>query len=133
MQVTKAFLLKSSVQFKPLHSNVCLTRRRCRAEARPDLETSSKSTSAPVSPPTSVSSVVERPLPEALLVGEDAAVFDVETQKTSSWIYFTLVLGVVMAILYFIWLDPHTGFGGAFIHALSSLSSNHEVTLNPNS
>lgn len=60
-------------------------------------------------------------------MGEDAAVFDVEAQKTSSWIYFTLVLGVVMAILYYIWLDPSTGYGGAFIDALYSLSSNHEV------
>lgn len=61
------------------------------------------------------------------LVGEDAGVFDVTTQKTSSWLAFTAILGVVLAILYVIWIDPQTGYGGAYIEAISSLTSNHEV------
>ncbi|CAM6106693.1 unnamed protein product [Calypogeia fissa] len=63
------------------------------------------------------------------LVGEDAAVFNVEEQQTSSWVYFSLVLGVVLAILYVTWLDPNTGYGGAFINALTSLNSSHEVVM----
>lgn len=64
------------------------------------------------------------------LVGEDAAAFDVVEQKTSSWAYFTLVLGVVLAILYVIWLDPNTGYGGAFIDALTALSNgSHEAVM----
>ena len=137
MQVTKNFLLKSSTQLSnrnQLHGNVYFTRR-CRAEALPDVETSNSKSPLPTPKvPTFVNSVVERPpdslddIGQSVLVGEDAAVFDVEAQKTSSWIYFTLVLGVVLAILYYIWLDPNTGYGGAFIDVLSSLSSNHEVS-----
>ncbi|KAL2644736.1 hypothetical protein R1flu_012323 [Riccia fluitans] len=63
------------------------------------------------------------------LVGEDAAAFSVQDQKTSSWIYFTLVLGVVLAILYVVWLDPHTGYGTAFIDALASINPKHEVVM----
>ncbi|KAG0614180.1 hypothetical protein M758_6G157000 [Ceratodon purpureus] len=136
--VTKTFLLKSSTQLSnhnQLHSNVHFTRR-CRAEAQPDVETSkSKPPISAPKLPTFVNSVVERPpdseddIGQPVLVGEDAAVFEVEAQKTSSWIYFTLVLGVVLTILYYIWLDPNTGFGGAFIDTLSSLSSNHEIVM----
>jgi hypothetical protein len=61
------------------------------------------------------------------LVGEDAGVFDVTSQKTSSWLAFTAILGVVLAILYVVWIDPQTGYGGAYIDAISSLTSNHEV------
>lgn len=61
------------------------------------------------------------------LVGEDAGVFDITSQKTSSWLAFTAILGVVLAILYVIWIDPQTGYGGAYIDAISSLTSNHEV------
>ncbi|BFI28605.1 zeta-carotene isomerase [Marchantia polymorpha subsp. ruderalis] len=63
------------------------------------------------------------------LVGEDAGVFDVKDQKTSSWIYFTLVLGVVLAILYVAWLDPNTGYGTAFVDALASFNAKHEVVM----
>jgi len=132
MQVTKALLLKSSYNLRKEHSSVYFTRR-CRAEAQPEVDspTAQPSVSSPKIP-AFVNSVVEGP-PDSengqpVLVGEDAAVFDVAAQKTSSWIYFTLVLGVVMAILYYIWLDPNTGYGGAFIDALYSFSSNHEVS-----
>lgn len=130
---TKAFLLKSSYNLRSTHCSVYFTRR-CRAETKPEVE------SLPAQPPVSapkipafVNSVVEGP-PDSdngqpVLVGEDAAVFDVVAQKTSSWIYFTLVLGVVLAILYYIWLDSNTGYGGAFIDALSSRFGNHEVVM----
>lgn len=132
MQGARAFLLKSSYNLRSKHSSVYFTRR-CRAETQPEVE--SPPTQPPVSAPkipTLVNSVVEGP-PDSenrqpVLVGEDAAVFDVAAQKTSSWIYFTLVLGVVLAILYYIWLDSNTGYGGAFIDALSSVFGNHEVS-----
>jgi zeta-carotene isomerase len=72
----------------------------------------------------------DQPIRESALVGEDAAVFDLSSQKISSWIYFTIVLGVVLTILNFIWIDPRTGYGNSFVQAISSLSSNHEVCEN---
>lgn len=68
-----------------------------------------------------------------LLVGEDAAVFDPSNQKTSSWLLFTLILGVSLTALYVLWIDPNTGYGRAFIDAVSSVSSSHEVNSIPSS
>ncbi len=68
-----------------------------------------------------------------LLVGEDAAVFDPSNQKTSSWLLFTLILGVSLTALYVLWIDPNTGYGGAFIDTVSSVSSSHEVNSIPSS
>lgn len=63
-----------------------------------------------------------------VLVGEDAGVFDVTAQKTSSWVSFTAVLAVVLAILYVVWIDPTTGYGGKFIDGLEgALGGSHEV------
>ncbi|CAI5469899.1 unnamed protein product [Closterium sp. Yama58-4] len=63
------------------------------------------------------------------LVGEDAAVFSIDDQKTSSWAAFFGVLGVVMAILYVIWIDPDTGFGGAYIGLFESISDSREIQM----
>lgn len=63
------------------------------------------------------------------LVGEDAAAFDVGNQKALSWIYFSAILGVVLAILYVAWIDPSTGYGGAYLDAVSSFFSGHEVVM----
>uniref|UniRef100_A0A0D6R5V5 NnrU domain-containing protein n=1 Tax=Araucaria cunninghamii TaxID=56994 RepID=A0A0D6R5V5_ARACU len=63
------------------------------------------------------------------LVGEDAAFFDVASQKVSSWTYFTLILGAVLAVLYVAWIDPTTGYGDDFVNAVSSLSDSQEVVL----
>jgi len=62
-------------------------------------------------------------------VGEDSAVFELGEQKISSWIYFTAILGVVLYVLNVAWIDNSTGYGKAFIDAVSSLSDSHEVTL----
>jgi len=62
-------------------------------------------------------------------VGEDSSVFELGEQKISSWIYFTAILGVVLYVLYVAWIDNSTGYGKAFIDAVSSLSDSHEVTL----
>ena len=71
---------------------------------------------------TDVSS--DEPLP---LVGEDSAAFDLGTQNIVSWVYFTVILGVVLYVLDVVWIDNSTGFGKVFIDAVSSLSDSHEV------
>lgn len=63
------------------------------------------------------------------LVGEDAAAFDVGNQKALSWIYFSAILGVVLAILYVAWIDPSTGYGGAYLDGVASFFSSHEVVM----
>lgn len=67
------------------------------------------------------------PLGEGL-VGEESAAFDFGEQKISSWIYFSLVLGVVLVLLDLAWIDNSTGLGKAFIDAVSELSDSHEVS-----
>lgn len=61
------------------------------------------------------------------LVGEDSAAFEVGEQKISSWVYFTVILGVVLFVLNVVWIDNSTGYGKAFIDAVSGLSDSHEV------
>lgn len=48
------------------------------------------------------------------LVGEDAAVFSFEEQSLKSWGAFLAVLGTVLTALYYLWLNPDTGFGECF-------------------
>ncbi|XP_027942141.1 15-cis-zeta-carotene isomerase, chloroplastic [Vigna unguiculata] len=62
-------------------------------------------------------------------VGEDSAVFELGEQKIASWIYFTGILGVVLYVLNVAWIDNSTGYGKAFIDAVSTLSDSHEVVL----
>jgi zeta-carotene isomerase len=64
---------------------------------------------------------------DSTFIGEDSAVFDLKKQKISSWIYFTAILGVVLFILNVVWINNETGFGKAFVDAVSSLSDSHEV------
>lgn len=66
---------------------------------------------------------------DELLMGEDSAVFDLEKQKISSWLYFGAILGVVLFVLDVVWIDNSTGFGKLFIESLSSLSDSHEVVM----
>lgn len=63
------------------------------------------------------------------LVGEDSAAFDLGEQKISSWIYFSVILGVVLFVLQVAWIDNSTGFGKVFIDYVSTLSESHEVFL----
>lgn len=48
------------------------------------------------------------------LVGEDAAVFSFEEQSLKSWGAFLAVLGTVLTALYYLWLNPDTGYGECF-------------------
>ncbi|KAH7521466.1 hypothetical protein FEM48_Zijuj07G0036600 [Ziziphus jujuba var. spinosa] len=60
------------------------------------------------------------------LVGEDSAVFELAKQKIASWVYFSVILGTVLYVLDVVWIDNSTGFGKAFIDAVSGLSDGHE-------
>ncbi|KAJ0971867.1 hypothetical protein J5N97_019826 [Dioscorea zingiberensis] len=62
-------------------------------------------------------------------VGEDSAAFQLEEQSFVSWVYFTGILGVVLLALNVLWIDPSTGFGKAFIDAVSGISESHEVVM----
>ncbi|XP_057417152.1 15-cis-zeta-carotene isomerase, chloroplastic [Lotus japonicus] len=64
-----------------------------------------------------------------LVVGEDSAVFDLQSQKISSWVYFTVILGVVLFALNVVWIDPSTGFGKDFVDAVSGISDSPEVVM----
>ncbi|KAI4344869.1 hypothetical protein L6164_012056 [Bauhinia variegata] len=63
------------------------------------------------------------------LVGEDSASFDFQEQKISSWVYFTVILGVVLFVLNVAWIDNSTGFGKSYIDSISRLSDSHEVVM----
>lgn len=45
------------------------------------------------------------------LIGEDAGVFSFAEQSLKSWGAFLAVLGTVLTALYYLWLNPDTGFG----------------------
>lgn len=45
------------------------------------------------------------------LIGEDSAVFSFEDQSLKSWGAFLAVLGTVLTALYYLWLNPDTGYG----------------------
>ncbi|KAE8023065.1 hypothetical protein FH972_008817 [Carpinus fangiana] len=59
-------------------------------------------------------------------VGEDSAAFELGEQKISSWMYFSVVLGVVLFLLDLAWIDNSTGLGKAFIEAVSELSDRRQ-------
>ncbi|KMZ63028.1 NnrU [Zostera marina] len=61
--------------------------------------------------------------------GEDSAVFQLAKQSVVSWAYFGVILGVVLFVLDFIWIDSSTGFGKAFVDSVGTLSESHEVVM----
>ncbi|XP_031114377.1 15-cis-zeta-carotene isomerase, chloroplastic [Ipomoea triloba] len=63
------------------------------------------------------------------VVGEDSAEFELSKQKISSWVYFTVILGVVLYALNLLWIDNSTGFGKSFIYTVSALSDSHEIVM----
>ncbi|KAJ4830324.1 hypothetical protein Tsubulata_016086 [Turnera subulata] len=66
---------------------------------------------------------------EPPIVGEDSAAFQLGDQKIASWVYFGVILGVVLFVLDVLWIDNSTGFGKAFIEAVSGLTGSHEVVM----
>ncbi|RZS11542.1 hypothetical protein BHM03_00042866 [Ensete ventricosum] len=71
----------------------------------------------------------ETPILDEARVGEDSAAFELGEQRLSSWAYFTAVLGAVLVALNVLWINPSTGFGKAYIDAVSGLSPSPEVSL----
>ncbi|KAF3334364.1 15-cis-zeta-carotene isomerase [Carex littledalei] len=69
------------------------------------------------------------PIPDESLLGEDSAAFQLSEQKLSSWVYFTVILGSVLLALNFLWINPSTGFGTAFVDSISNISGSPEVTM----
>ncbi|XP_031481304.1 15-cis-zeta-carotene isomerase, chloroplastic [Nymphaea colorata] len=65
----------------------------------------------------------------AAIIGEDSADFELDQQKLSSWVAFTVILGVVLAALNVLWIDPSSGFGKYFISAVSRISESDEVVM----
>ncbi|URE46982.1 NnrU protein [Musa troglodytarum] len=68
----------------------------------------------------------ETSIPDESRVGEDSAAFELGEQKLSSWAYFTAILGAVLLALNVLWINPATGFGTAYIDAVSGLSPSPE-------
>ncbi|XP_015574938.2 15-cis-zeta-carotene isomerase, chloroplastic [Ricinus communis] len=66
---------------------------------------------------------------EETVVGEDSAAFELGKQKMSSWIYFSVILGVALYVLDVAWIDNSTGFGKSFIQSVSTLSESHEAVM----
>ncbi|XP_057758170.1 15-cis-zeta-carotene isomerase, chloroplastic [Arachis stenosperma] len=66
---------------------------------------------------------------DSSLVGEDSAAFELGQQKLSSWVYFSVILGTVLFVLNVAWIDDSTGFGKAFVDAVSRVSDSHEVVM----
>ncbi|XP_071723168.1 15-cis-zeta-carotene isomerase, chloroplastic-like [Rutidosis leptorrhynchoides] len=66
---------------------------------------------------------------EVGLVGEEAAIFDLGLQKISSWVYFSVILGVVLFALDVAWIDNSSGFGKLFVDSISNLTESHEVVM----
>eukprot|EP01024_Parvocaulis_polyphysoides_P055755 TRINITY_DN5760_c1_g1_i1.p1 TRINITY_DN5760_c1_g1~~TRINITY_DN5760_c1_g1_i1.p1 ORF type:complete len:351 (-),score=43.91 TRINITY_DN5760_c1_g1_i1:161-1213(-) len=55
------------------------------------------------------------------LIGEDAALFKPQEQKFSSWRNFFIVLGVVLGIMYAVWISPQFGVADDFLNVLNRL------------
>ncbi|XP_050204046.1 15-cis-zeta-carotene isomerase, chloroplastic [Mercurialis annua] len=66
---------------------------------------------------------------EETVVGEDSAVFELGKQKLSSWVYFSLILGVVLYVLDVAWIDNSTGFGKLFIESISTVTDSPEAVM----
>ncbi|CAI0397658.1 unnamed protein product [Linum tenue] len=72
---------------------------------------------------------VQSPADEQPPIGEDSALFQLENQKLSSWLYFSVILGVVLFLLDLLWIDNSTGYGKLFVDSLSAVSDSHEVVM----
>lgn len=66
---------------------------------------------------------------EDFLVGEDSAAFELGSQKLSSWVYFTVILGVVLFALNVLWIDNSSGFGKYYIQAVENIAQSPELAM----
>ncbi|CAI0453166.1 unnamed protein product [Linum tenue] len=96
---------------------------------RPGLRSSTNLLLRSSSPPRTSIRDVDSPADEPPPVGEDSALFQLENQKLSSWLYFSVILGVVLFLLNLLWIDNSTGYGKAFVDSLSAVFDSHEVVM----
>jgi len=64
-----------------------------------------------------------------LSIGEDAAAFDLGSQKAKSWALFFGLLTSVLGGIYALWIDPSIGIGSKFIEVFENTASSSEVTM----
>lgn len=64
-----------------------------------------------------------------LSIGEDAAAFDLGSQKTKSWVLFFGLLTGVLGGIYAVWIDPSIGVGSKFIEVFENTASSSEVAM----
>lgn len=79
--------------------------------------TTSTSTSASTSTSSPSSSA------SLLLVGEDAAAFDLASQSLPRWLFFGAELAVVMVALWFAWLSPETGLARSYVGLFEDITN----------
>ena len=65
---------------------------------------------------------------DGLTVGEDAAKFELSQQSLSTWSLFGVLVGLVLASIYFVWIDQSTpyiglGLGKDYLDSVSNLAS----------
>lgn len=80
-----------------------------------------------VSPLDMSSSELESFQHDSGLIGEDSAVFSFENQSLKSWGAFLAVLGTVLTALYFLWLNPDTGYGKTTVLKVARVSRRQYV------
>eukprot|EP00798_Chlamydomonas_sp_ICE-L_P014727 gene14727-20771_t len=59
------------------------------------------------------------------LVGEDAADFSIEKQSVKSWGIFFVLLTVVLAALYEVWIAPGSGLASDYVTGVESFTQNN--------
>ena len=64
-----------------------------------------------------------------LSIGEDAAAFDLGSQKAKSWVLFFGLLTSVLGGIYALWIDPSIGIGSKFIESFENAASSSEVAM----
>ncbi|GIL43940.1 hypothetical protein Vafri_1525 [Volvox africanus] len=63
------------------------------------------------------------------MIGEDAAVFDIEKQNIKSWALFTVLLSTVLGALYLVWIQPGVGLADDYLAAIQSIAGSSEITI----
>lgn len=64
-----------------------------------------------------------------LSIGEDAAAFDLGSQKAKSWVLFFVLLTSVLGGIYALWIDPSIGIGSKFIELFENAASSSELAM----
>mmetsp|Transcript_36482 Transcript_36482/g.103046 ORF Transcript_36482/g.103046 Transcript_36482/m.103046 type:complete len:384 (-) Transcript_36482:303-1454(-) len=83
-----------------------------------------------VSPPKAAGADGGSEAPQAALVGEDSAAFELEQQTVKAWALFFFLLTTVLVGLYLVWIQPGVGLADDYVQAIKSLTQeNTEATM----